>query len=172
MKNKLRFSIIFSDWQMFQEHEGYIVPLVSVITTYEELVNNIRMQVSEVKRYTMYRIIDSAGDTLVSYQEAVLLQQRQGGVEFGRYNETQKQQHEMKVYPNPATGLINIEVPLFVSEVIHCEIIDIQGVVMYRNTNVPSGTTISVDISAFKPGVYIIRCGKGTKWMSTRFVKQ
>jgi len=164
--------LVFSDWLMFRLHEGYIVPMLSVFTTYEELVNGIKMQVSEVKRYTMYCIVENGDDTLVSFHTETLPPQRQGNIEFGRYNETPKQQHELKVYPNPATGLINIEIPLFVSEVIHCEIINTQGVVLYRNAEVPSGTTISVDVSSFKPGVYILRCGKGSKWMTTRFVKQ
>ena len=58
----------------------------------------------------------------------------------------------MQVYPNPATGLFNIEVD---QPDMLIRMYDINGKIVYQRAM--SGNTLSVDASGFESGLYIIR---------------
>jgi hypothetical protein len=98
--------------------------------------------------------------------------QRKEEVKIARFNEMSKQIAEIRVYPNPASGQLTVDVPLFVANHVDVHIMNAQGVLVYQNHGVETGSTISIDISSLAPGIYLIRCGKGEKWQTTRFVKQ
>jgi hypothetical protein len=164
--------MIFSDWKKYQIVDGYTIPMVSVFTTYQNLVSGTRMQVSEVHRYTMYQVINESGDTLVSFASDVPIAERKGQIEIARFNETEKQNHELKVYPNPTSGTIHVDIPLFVTEAIQFEIINAHGVAVHKDDNVLAGSSLTLDVSHLKPGLYLVRCGKGNKWKTTRLIKQ
>lgn len=164
--------LVYSDWKKFQRIKDFTIPMVIVFTQFESLINGTRFQASEITRYTSYTIIGVAGDTVVSFYSEPHVFQRKEEVKIARFNEMSKQIAEIRVYPNPASGQLTVEVPLFVANHVDVNIINAQGVLVYQNHGVETGSVISIDISSLAPGIYLIRCGKGEKWQATRFVKQ
>ena len=76
----------------------------------------------------------------------------------------------VKVYPNPAQGLLNIELPADLKN-ITLELLDFTGRRLLRNDANASGKT-SIDVSALAPGYYLINCWKdGSRIATSRFIK-
>jgi hypothetical protein len=164
--------LIYSDWKKYQRIKDVTIPMVMVFTQFESMVNGTRFQVSEITRYTSYTILGAAGDTVVNFYSEPHVFQRKEEVKIARFNEMSKQIAEIRVYPNPASGQLTVDVPLFVANHVDVHIMNAQGVLVYQNQGVETGSIISIDISSLAPGIYLIRCGKGEKWQTTRFVKQ
>lgn len=57
------------------------------------------------------------------------------------------------IYPNPSSGLVNITNPLITQAL---TLYDLSGKIVYQMDK-PSLTTVSIDISTFQNGVYILR---------------
>jgi len=72
----------------------------------------------------------------------------------------------LKIYPNPATEYLNIEV----SENVNMEIIDVQGRVLVQRTNVIGVERI--DINEFKAGVYMLKLSNDDHSVVKRVVIQ
>jgi hypothetical protein len=68
-----------------------------------------------------------------------------------------------KVYPNPATEIINVVAPVKFSEV---RIINNVGQVVYRNTN--AGTNLRILTAGFTPGMYIMQIYTGKQLISKK----
>ena len=71
-----------------------------------------------------------------------------------------------KVYPNPTTGLLKINLPD--SDLAQVKIIDTAGKVTLE-TAVQNN---SVDVSSLKPGLYTIQIGEGDNIVTQRFIKE
>lgn len=73
---------------------------------------------------------------------------------------------EFNVYPNPTSGILNVQ---FNGELNNnrMDIINVNGQVVY-STNV-NGLTTSVDMSNLNPGVYMVRVNNGTETSVVRF---
>jgi hypothetical protein len=68
-----------------------------------------------------------------------------------------------KVYPNPATEVINIVTPVQFSEV---RMINTMGQLVYRNTS--GGTNLHILTEGFEPGMYILQISTGTQVISKK----
>lgn len=68
-----------------------------------------------------------------------------------------------RVYPNPATELINVVAPVKFTEV---RIINNVGQVVYRNNN--KGTNLRILTEGFDPGMYILQIYTGTQLISKK----
>jgi uncharacterized delta-60 repeat protein len=75
---------------------------------------------------------------------------------------------DVKLYPNPTNGLLNIELGEGVDQL---HIISLNGQVMYAENNLVNGVN-SIDMSDFADGTYIIRLVKGDAVVTKRVVKQ
>lgn len=165
-------NITFSDWRRFQKIDTYVIPLVNVLTTYENLFSGIRLQRSDITEYTKYKILDKDGTEIVFYEkEEQIVKKKNGSLEFSEYTPVEKKNGELIVYPNPANSLINIELPYYASEKNDIEILNSMGLIVKRENNVLSGSRITINISDLKPGIYLIRNGSEGKWKTTKFVK-
>jgi len=67
---------------------------------------------------------------------------------------------KFKVYPNPATTIISIELPFEKSDMISLRIVDLTGRVMYERSEAFLQKE-TVDLSDFKPGIYLLMARKG-----------
>jgi len=161
-----------SDWKQYQTIDKYTIPLVSVLTTYDNLTKGIRLQISEIQQYLKYSIIDKDGKSIVNYETKQTTKKKNDDITISQYEGLEKKISNLVVYPNPACDKIEVEVPLYISDFINIEIINTLGTIVYAEKNVKSGNKTTIDISDLKNGVYLLRCGKGGLWKTIRFVKQ
>lgn len=77
----------------------------------------------------------------------------------------------MKLYPNPTTDILYLEMPHAQQDLIDLQIIDMTGKTVLMQSNV-SGTNLSVDAHTLRPGMYQLKLisNKGAKVMP--FVKK
>ncbi len=75
---------------------------------------------------------------------------------------------EFKIFPNPASDIVNIQIPTF-SEFTNMKIYDVLGkVVLDQNLNESSST---IDISFMSPGMYIMRFESGEASKTYKLIK-
>jgi hypothetical protein len=75
---------------------------------------------------------------------------------------------DVKLYPNPTNGLLNVELEEGVDQL---HIISLNGQVMYVENNLLDGIS-TIDMKDFADGTYIIRLVKGDTVVTKRVVKQ
>jgi len=81
---------------------------------------------------------------------------------------------EISLYPNPVADVLHIQFETFSKSQIAISIINQQGAVLLSTAaeSRPVGTwTETLDIAAFKPGVYVLRLNVDGKYFTSRFVK-
>jgi len=161
----------YSDWNKYQNVDGKIIPLVSVLTTYDLLENHKRFQQSEITRYNSYYILNHTGDTVVSWFSNTVAAARKGDIQIARFEEQVIKNGALKAYPNPAADELNVSIPAFIGATVDLEILSLQGSLIRRMENLSTNAVHTVDISNLQPGGYILRCGKDGRWKSVRFVK-
>lgn len=161
----------YSDWNKYQNVDGKIIPLVSVLTTYDLLENHTRFQQSEVTRYNSYYILNQTGDTVVAYFSSATTAEKKADIQIARFEEQVMKNGSLKVFPNPATQEIQVSIPAFIGATVDLEILSMQGSLISRVENLSTNTIHSVDVSNLQPGGYLLRCGKDGRWKSAKFVK-
>jgi hypothetical protein len=77
---------------------------------------------------------------------------------------------QLKIYPNPNTGLFSIE-PDEVMPGIILEIFNLHGGLVHR-TELNEGTSVQVNLTDNPPGVYLIRAICGSNTQTARIIKQ
>jgi hypothetical protein len=80
---------------------------------------------------------------------------------------------QMRVYPNPATDNIAIELDLNTQEKVTMNIIDSQGklVRQYKQQFLEGLNTNRVDVSSLTPGIYIVSLTTANNIVTQRFIK-
>ncbi len=64
----------------------------------------------------------------------------------------------MAVFPNPTTGLVNIDVRAFQGQLLKVEVFNVLGERVYLSEgSIPSSGLVSFDLSKAKTGVYIVK---------------
>lgn len=76
---------------------------------------------------------------------------------------------EIKIYPNPASDILNMDLSNFQNEV-NLSVIDMQGRVVMTKTSIAQNT-LSLDVAHLKSGVCLLRIESGVEMVRTRFVK-
>lgn len=161
-----------SDWKQYQKIENNIIPKVFVMTTYDTFSNGIRLQISEITNYNSYSVINSAGETIVYFEDKENGMMSHKGAVINQYTETPKKESNIKIFPNPASNNINLEIPLFGTERVKVEIINSLGLTVLTLNDIENDNTINIDVSNLKEGVYIIKCSSGKQFKTGRFIKQ
>lgn len=85
----------------------------------------------------------------------------------------QLNENDLKVYPNPAFDLLNLEINDFDLNKLSISITDITGrKICLRSDFIKSEDgTVSLDISNFDSGIYFLQIGDGLRTQVSRFVK-
>jgi hypothetical protein len=78
-------------------------------------------------------------------------------------------EQQMQVYPNPASGAVTVDLASLTDDQVQMELYDITGklVHMWPSVQVSEGLqSMSLDVSAFENGIYLLRV-KGDTWNRT-----
>jgi hypothetical protein len=161
----------YSDWNKYQDVKGKIIPLVSVLTTYELLENQTRFQISEVTRYNSYYVLNQTGDTVVAYFEQNHPTAKIADIQIARFDEQHKRNAQLRVYPNPGTDIIYVDIPSFIGEVVDLQMMNMQGSVILKSNDLKTNQTHTLDISHLQPGTYLVRIGKEGVYKTAKFIK-
>ncbi len=78
---------------------------------------------------------------------------------------------ELSLYPNPATDVLNLQIPNANTELFQMDILDITGKVLSVHKNV-SGSNHSVDVHMLQPGVYQLKITSNNGSKTLPFVKK
>ena len=82
-----------------------------------------------------------------------------------------EQNMDVDLYPNPVSGMLNIETNIETHELVIFEIIDVTNRIVYTDTHQGIGQLKKeIDVSGFKPGVYFIRIGNSEMYYINRIV--
>lgn len=76
----------------------------------------------------------------------------------------------IKLYPNPATSMLNIEINAPLNGEYELDVVNLLGQNMHKS--MVAGQKASIDVSALTPGIYLVDCYQnGTKIATQRFIK-
>jgi hypothetical protein len=157
---------------------GYIVPVSETEVTYDILPSReILCQITRVKTYLSYQVLQDGKEIInegekISYKDYDFRHKSmQNGGEIDQFEEIQYRETEIKVFPNPATDYITLVLPFYMNENIDITILNTIGIVVLSQ-HYAKGEQIDIDIHSLPAGVYVVRCIKNHKVISTRFVKQ
>ena len=74
----------------------------------------------------------------------------------------------LQLYPNPVKDVINVQLAGDLNQQTTVQLLSIDGRVMFQT---PLITTMSIDLSAFRRGIYLCRVSNGTSIFTSKFVK-
>ncbi len=75
---------------------------------------------------------------------------------FGIDKQPETSSNKLKIYPNPATNLVNIILEKPFNEMVKIKIINTSGFEVYSSEIINSGKKIQVDVSGLSSGMYIV----------------
>ncbi|MCF8357116.1 MAG: T9SS type A sorting domain-containing protein [Prolixibacteraceae bacterium] len=73
----------------------------------------------------------------------------------------------VKIYPNPTTGLVNVELTHFGAGTV-VKVLNLSGAVV--KTTQASGSGVNIDLSSARKGIYIVQCNDGETMISRKIV--
>ncbi len=174
----------FSNNQMHMSHrveyvevEGYILPVKETEITYSLLPSEISYQITKVKSYLSYTITEGESEDIVieineyKDEEGNPLHKSNNNQEIQQFEEIQKRETEIMIYPNPAEKRITIVFPFYMNENVEIKIYNMIGVEVLSQYHT-KGKQITMDIHSLPAGSYVVRCVKNDKITSKIFVKQ
>ena len=162
--------LIFSQHNFFEKDRYHIIPLSDILVSYDELPSGIKFQKMEIKTYLRYGIVNEFQEEVVN----VIREdnsEKSGSMQIHQFEEISKENAEIKIYPNPATTSINIELPDYLTGGVNIGIVNLLGqmLIAYKNVDDKQQT---IDISDLRKGVYFLRCEKDGKSYNVKFIKQ
>jgi len=158
--------------------DGVIIPIEETMIKYDILPSGIPYQITEVKSYLYYQVIHNDAEIAIwgedfPYYSDYLhksVQSSQKGGDIEQFEEIQKRQTELKVFPNPAQEQITVSLPFYMDKNADITLYNTLGVAVLSYHHVKGGE-INIDIQSLPAGVYVVRCVRDYKVISTRFVK-
>jgi extracellular elastinolytic metalloproteinase len=78
--------------------------------------------------------------------------------------------NQIRVYPNPSNGLYNLRINKFVGQVT-IQVTDINGRVVYNQTDAKFNTEKTIDLSAFQSGIYVLKVSGNDLNYSEKLIK-
>ncbi|MDR2979002.1 MAG: T9SS type A sorting domain-containing protein [Bacteroidales bacterium] len=152
----------------YMKGDGVITPYLETRHTFYYSVNNIRVTRIDQRVYLNY-LVEENGKTV--YERALEKPQKSRGTVIVQEDIDTRQENCLKVYPNPATDRLVVEVPLSASGKADIEILNMQGVSVLKKRNVGK-SAVSLNVSGLQGGVHIVRCVSGGTVQSVKFVKK
>ncbi len=145
---------------------GYIIPVKDTEMSYDTLSSGIPYEVTEVWTFLYYEVKED-NNTIIKTGDETLFN---NCIESTFITETQAQNVEMNIYPNPAKEQITVSLSSFTNENVNIEVFNTVGSVVFQGQ--AQGEQTELDIQFLPAGFYIIRCANEGKVVSKRFVKQ
>ena len=156
---------------IFKRINGYIIPdkEISIYYDDEDILPGILCEVTMTYSYLYFELIDDNDSTVAKTGNESLYKNCMGGGHTG-IKEIQ-QVTEIKMYPNPATEQVTFNLPLYMNENVDIKIYNTLGLTVLSQHHA-NGEQVNMDIKSLPAGIYVVRCMKNDKVISTRFVKQ
>jgi hypothetical protein len=156
-----------TEYEKWGEH---IIPSVETSISYGTLPSEIRYQITEVKSYLSYQVLQD-GNVIIHKQNAESGQHKnmQGITQF---DEIKQRETDLCIYPNPANDHITVVLPFYMTENVQISIINPVGTVVFMQQSSNGEQKISFNINQLPSGIYFVRCETNQKVKMTRFVKQ
>ena len=156
----------------FKDIEGNYVPVEEVVIRYDFLPSsNIRYQISEFTVYNKYEVFRD-NELIARYESEEILYNT--GATTGnifQYEEIEKRNNKLNIYPNPAEDVLHVELPFNIKGKITVEIYSVVGQLL-SSSEVVAEESIKINISKLPKGSYVIKCGNEKEVASKIFVKQ
>ena len=166
-------TIVLISQKRFSDINGKYIPLQDITIRYNFLPSSgIKYQIGEVKTYNYYEIINNLAESVVVYgsSNGVYSISSGEGAVF-QYQEIEKHNHQLTVYPNPTTEVLHVELPFNITGKINVEIYNIVGQLISR-TELIAQKTLNINTEKLPKGSYIIKCSSDKNVASKIFIKQ
>ena len=166
-------TIVLISQKRFSDINGKYIPLQDITIRYNFLPSSgIKYQIGEVKTYNYYEIINNLAESVVVYgsSNGVYSISSGEGAVF-QYQEIEKYNHQLTVYPNPTTEVLHVELPFNITGKINVEIYNIVGQLISR-TELIAQKTLNINTEKLPKGSYIIKCSSDKNVASKIFIKQ
>ncbi|MBN2891667.1 MAG: T9SS type A sorting domain-containing protein [Bacteroidales bacterium] len=155
------------DFQVFTFDEPVEVTdtfYIGWMKTYEEIMNvglDLNSTENNYKYYNIY------GDWQKSTIDGVLMiRPIFGNTDLAKITENEL---EINIFPNPASDILNIQLPVLPSQNANLIVYDFSGKVVFQEDF--SGNYTSIDVANFPAGVYLIRVSFDEKVFSSKVIK-
>lgn len=156
----------------FQDIEGNYVPVEEVVIRYDFLPSsNIRYQISEFTVYNKYEVFRNNERIAHYVSEEILYNTGATTGNIFQYEEIEKRNNKLNIYPNPAEDVLHVELPFNIKGKITVEIYSVVGQLL-SSSEVVAEESIKINISKLPKGSYVIKCGNEKEVASKIFVKQ
>ena len=166
-------TLVLISQKRFSDINGKYIPLQDITIRYNFLPSSgIKYQIGEVKTYNYYEIINNLAESVVVYgsSNGVYSISSGEGAVF-QYQEIEKHNHQLTVYPNPTTEVLHVELPFNITGKINVEIYNIVGQLISR-TELIAQKTLNINTEKLPKGSYIIKCSSDKNVASKIFIKQ
>jgi hypothetical protein len=154
----------------YQKWGDYIIPKMEVNMTKDTLSHQIPYVKTEIINYLNYSILNGEGKNIVDYSNKEWNHIAEKGIQIQPYEEINKRDFEIQIYPNPATTQITVEIPFYMQDQFKIEIFNNLGQLMYSQEG-KNQSIMEVNISDFKEGFYLVQCKNTQMTSSTKFIK-
>jgi hypothetical protein len=148
--------------------DGYIIPVKNTRIHYSTLPSQIPYEITETQTYLFYQVINE-NNTITKMGDENIFEDCVKNSVVG-ISAIQQQRTDIGIYPNPSNERILVNLPSYASENADIKIFNTLGVVVFQQYT--NGEEIDIDIHSLPAGIYVVRCIKNEKIISTRFVKQ
>lgn len=154
----------------YQDFHGALIPLSSVTCSTSGLEGGIQMLTTTVVTYLEYRVVNEDGKDIVHFISKEEIDPKRN-MQIGSFEEVQKRDLKLKVFPNPTTDKLTVMIPFFMENGSTIEILNTAGVTIYKNEQI-NGNSCEMDVSSLTNGIYLIRCIGNGEQVTTKFIKQ
>lgn len=160
----------WSKTNYYQKWGDYIIPKLEVNLYKDTLTNQIPFIKTEIIHYLNYLVTDQDGNYIVDYQNKEWTPNPEKGIQIQPFEEIMKRDFDIHVSPNPASDLVRIDIPFCMQDHFLIEIYNSVSQLVYSISGMEQ-TSMEIDVSAFKDGLYIIQCQNGTITSSAKLIK-
>ena len=154
----------------YQNFQGILIPHSTVTNSTSVLEGGIQMLTTTIVTYLEYRVVDEEGKDIVHFISKEEIEPRRN-LQIGSFEEVQKRDLQLKVFPNPTSDQVTVLIPFFMETGSTIEIINTSGTTIYKNEQI-KGSSYLLDVSSFTNGIYLIRCSGNGEQVTTKLVKQ
>lgn len=166
-------TLVLISQKRFSDIDGKYIPLQDITIRYNYLpYSGIRYQISEIKTYNYYEIVNDNGSSVVCFGSPngdYSIAPDNGTIY--QYKEIEKHNQKMKVYPNPVTNELNVELPFNITGKVTVEIYSVVGQ-RISHSEIVTQNTLKVNTENLPKGSYIIKCSSNKNVASKNFIKQ